>query len=148
MDQPVTVNPYSTGIDASGFDMEQLWPEVDPQFKPFGARLLIQIRRVVTTTKSGLILVSESKDTEAWNMQVGKIISMGPLAFKNRKSAEDWPEGMWAKVGDFVRFPRWGGDRITVKMKDGEPVVILILNDHDLLGAYQGDPREVHTFIE
>ena len=81
-------------------------------------------------------------------MQVGKIISMGPLAFKNRKNAEDWPEGMWAKVGDFVRFPRWGGDRITVNMKEGDPVVILILNDHDLLGAYQGDPREVHTFIE
>ena len=110
--------------------------------------LLIQIRRVVNTTKSGIVLVTESKDTEAWNMQVGKIISMGPLAFKNRKNAEDWPEGMWAKVGDFVRFPRWGGDRITVNMKEGDPVVILILNDHDLLGAYQGDPREVHTFIE
>ena len=107
MDLPVTVNPYATGIDASGFDMDQLWPEVDPQFKPFGARLLIQIRRVVNTTKSGIVLVTESKDTEAWNMQVGKIISMGPLAFKNRKNAEDWPEGMWAKVGDFVRFLGW-----------------------------------------
>jgi hypothetical protein len=27
-------------------------------------------------------------------------------------------------------------------------VVVLILNDHDLLGAYEGDPRDVRAFIQ
>lgn len=144
-----TVSPYSKGLNMSGFPMEQLFPEVDPQFKPFGSKVLIQLRRVVLRTRSGLILTQGTGEAEAWNMQVGKIIAVGPLAFKNRKTFEEWPEGTWARVGDFVRFPRWGGDRITVPHdKEGEPVVILILNDSDLLGAYTGDPRDVKAFLE
>lgn len=144
-----SVNPYSTGLDVSGRSLEELFPSVDPEFRPFGSKLLIQLRRVLLTSKGGIHLVEETGDTEAWNMQVGKIIAMGPLAFKNRKSADVWPEGMWAQVGDFVRFPRWGGDRLSLDLKDGnKPVVILILNDSDLLGAYTGDPCEVRAYLE
>ena len=144
-----TVSPYSQGIDVSGRSMEELFPEVDPQFRPFGAKVLIQLRRVVNKTKSGILLAEETQDNEAWNMQVGKIVAMGPLAFKNRKDAKEWPEGMWAKVGDYVRFPRWGGDRLSVPINDGsKPVVILILNDSDLWGAYTGDPRDVRAYID
>lgn len=144
-----TVNPYSTGLDVSGRSMEELFPPVDPQFRPFGAKILIQLRRVLLTSKGGIQLVETTGDTEAWNMQVGKIIAMGPLAFKNRKTAEEWPEGMWASVGDFVRFPRWGGDRLSIQPDDkGKPVVVLILNDSDLMGAYTGDPRDVKAYLE
>lgn len=149
-----TVSPYSQGIDVSGRDMSELFPEVDPQFRPYGARVLIQLRRVVNKTKSGIILAEETQDNEAWNMQVGKIIAMGPLAFKNRKDGKEWPEGMWAKVGDYVRFPRWGGDRLSIPFvgsdgkPDGKPVVILILNDSDLWGEYTGDPRDVRAYID
>lgn len=145
-----TVNPHSTGQDMSGFDLKDLFPEIDPGLKPFGSRVLIQLRRVVNMSKGGIILSAETKDTEEWNMQVGKLIAVGPLAFKNRKDGTEWPEGMWGKEGDFVRFPRWGGDRITVPMDDGfgGPVTVLILNDHDLLGAYTGDVRNVRSFIQ
>lgn len=144
-----TVSPYSSGLDVSGFSLEELFPAVDPQFKPYGARILIQLRRVMLLSRGGIALIEQTGDTEAWNMQVGKVIAMGPLAFKNRKTSEAWPEGMWAEVGDYVRFPRWGGDRISIQPDDkGKPVVVLICNDHDLLGAYTGDPREVKAFIE
>lgn len=146
---PPTVSPYASGIDVSGRSEEELFPKVDPQFRPFGSKVLIQLRRVLTMSKGGIQLVGETQDTEAWNMQVGKIIAVGPLAFKNRKTNEPWPEGIWANVGDYVRFPRWGGDRLSVQPDEkGLPVVILILNDHDLYGAYTGNPADVKAYLE
>lgn len=144
------VNPHSTGLDVSGFSLAELFPSIDPGLRPYGSRVLIQLRRVINMSKGGIALPQSAKDTEEWNMQVGKLIAVGELAFKNRKTFEDWPEGVWAQVGDFVRFPRWGGDRITVPMDDGigGPVTVLILNDHDLLGAYTGDVRNVRSFIQ
>ena len=145
-----TVKPYADGQDASGYSVDEAFPPVDPQFRPFGAKILVQVRRVMFKSKGGIMLVNDSKETEAYNMQVGKIVAIGPVAFKNRKDYSDWPEGRWADVGDFVRFPRHIGDRLTVPMDDelGDPVVILILDDHNLLGAYTGDPMKVRAFIQ
>jgi co-chaperonin GroES (HSP10) len=144
------VKPYADGQDASGYSIDEAFPEVDPQFRPFGAKILVQVRRVMRKSKGGIVLVNDSKDTEAYNMQVGKLVAIGPLAFKNRKDNSDWPEGRWAAIGDFVRFPRHMGDRLTVPIDDdlGDPVVILILDDHNLLGAYTGNPMHVRAFIQ
>lgn len=146
----VVVSPYSTGFDMSHQRLEDAFPEVDPQFEPFGSKILIQVRRVLTTTKSGIYLGEADKTTEAWNTVIGKLIAVGPLAFKNRQTALPWPEGMWAKIGDFVRFPRHIGDRLSVKMDDGrgDPVVILLMDDHQLSGRYTCDPLTVRAFIE
>ncbi len=144
-----SVSPYSTGVDVSGHKMEDLFPHVDPEFRPFGARVLLQLRRTITTTKSGIILSAGTKETEAWNIQVARIIAVGPLAFKRRDTAEDWPEGMWAKVGDFVKVPRWGGDRWSLEQTDGgEPVAIVLVNDSDLIGAYTGDPLKIKAYLQ
>lgn len=147
---PPTVKPYADGQDASGFSLEEVFPEVDPEFVPFGAKILVQVRRVMNMSKGGIALAHESKETEAWNQQVGKIIAVGTLAFKNRQTAKEWPEGMWAKVGDFVRFPRHIGDRICVPVPDGrgDPVVILLMDDHFLSGKYTGDPLKPRAFIQ
>lgn len=144
-----TVNPYSTGIDVANRALEELFPEVDPGFRPFGVRVMVQLRRVMQKTKSGIILPQDTKDTEAWNIQVGKVLLCGPLAFKRRDSAEAWPEGIWAQPGDYVMVPRYGGNRRSIPAPDGgEAVVLLILNDTDLIGAFTGDPRNVQTYIE
>lgn len=144
------VNPYADGQDASGYTLDDVFPVVDPEFRPFGAKILVQVRRVMRMSKGGIALISESTQTEAWNMQVGKLVAVGPVAFKNRRTWEEWPEGAWAKVGDFVRYPRHIGDRLHVPLDDGkgDPVVILLLDDHNLLGAYTGDPLRVRTFIQ
>lgn len=144
------VTPYSTGFDMSHQALEDAFPVVDPQFEPFGPKILIQVRRVLTRTKSGIFLGEADKQTEAWNTVVGKLIAAGPLAFKNRATGEPWPEGMWAQVGDFVRFPRHTGDRLSVKIDDdrGDPVVILLMDDHMLSGRYLGDPMKIRAFIE
>lgn len=142
------VAPYSTGMDVTGHTVDELFPKVDPQFEPFGARVMVQLRRVVNMSKGGIALISETKATEAWNIQVAKLIKVGPLAFKNRATSEPWPEGVWADIGDFVMVPRWGGDRRSIPAEDGgEPVVVLVCNDSDLIGQYTGDPLAVKAFI-
>ena len=42
---------------------------------------------------------------------MAKVIAIGPLAFHNRNTNEEWPEGAWARVGDYVRIPKYQGDR-------------------------------------
>jgi len=98
-----------------------------------------------------LILHSESRDTEKWNTQVAKVISIGPLAFKNRNTMDSWPEGSWCRPGDFVRVPKYGGDRweVPLGMKDGnnESAMFVIFNDLDIIGQVTGDPLAIKAFI-
>lgn len=142
------INPYGQGLDVSDKSLDEMFPHIDPEFLPFGHRVVVQIRRVVNKTSSGIILSTGSKEEEAYNGQVAKLISVGPLAFKKRTTGEEWPEGVWAKPGDFVKVPRWGGDRWTVDLKDGlEPVMLAILSDADLIGAYTGDVSKVRSHL-
>jgi co-chaperonin GroES (HSP10) len=142
------INPHSMGLDISDKEISDLFPYIDPEFAPFGHRVVVQIRRVISKTASGIVLPKETKETESYNGQVAKLIAVGPLAFKNRATGEPWPEGIWAQVNDFCKVPRWGGDRWTVDLKDGdEPIMLAILSDGDLIGKYTGDVRKVRSHM-
>lgn len=138
----------SDSIQDSNFQtMEEAFPVVDPSCVPLGARVMVQIRRTSKTTRSGLVLVEETRDTVKWNGQVARVHKLGPLAFKNRNTGEAWPEGMWAEEGEFIRVPRWGGDRIEVPVKDGDPVVFVCFNDHEIISRVTGDPLAMRAYI-
>ena len=126
---------------------EDAFPKVDPGVRPFGSRVLLQIRRAKTKTKGGIILAGETRDTEMWNTQVAKVIAMGPLAFHNRNTMEPWPEGAWVNLGDYVRAPKYGGDRWSVHIADGEEILFVIFHDLDLLGKITGDPLAMKAFL-
>ena len=58
-------------------DAEVAWafPSVDPGAKPLGGRIMVQLRRAKKrATKAGIILVSETKETEKWQNMVAKVI--------------------------------------------------------------------------
>lgn len=93
------------------------------------------------------MLVQDTKETVKWNTQTAKIVALGPLAYRNRETAQDWPEGQWVKVGDFVRAPRWGGDRHEVIVDDGDPVVFAVFNDHEIISKITGNPLDVKAYI-
>lgn len=131
--------------------LAEAFPAADAGVQPFGSRVLVQIRTPKTKTTGGIILHSESRDTEKWNTQVAKVVSVGPLAFKNRNTMDQWPEGSWCGVGDFVRVPKYGGDRWEVPLgaKDGhnESAMFVIFNDLDIIGQVTGDPLAIKAFI-
>jgi len=133
-------------------DVEEAFPLVDPGARPLGARVLIQLRRTKkTVTASGIVLVEETRETEKWQNMVGKVLMLGPLAFRKRDSMEPWVEGVWVKEGDFVRVPKWGGDRWEVPMPnaehDDDPVLFMVLNDHELIATVTGNPLAMKAFI-
>ena len=142
MNEPVAFN-----------EAELAWafPSVEPGAKPLGGRILVQLRRAKKkATSAGIILVEETKETEKWNNMVAKVIAIGPLAFKNRDTMQGWPEGSWCEVGDYIRVPKWGGDRWEVKVPgetDEDPALFMILNDHEIIAKVTGNPLEMRAFV-
>lgn len=134
-------------VTSSEDALAEAFPDVNPGVQPFGSRVLIQIRTPRKVTRGGIILSSETQDTEKWNTQVAKVISVGPLAFKNRNTQESWPEGDWCKPGDFVRVPKYGGDRWEVAFTKNDSAMFVIFNDLDIIGQVTGDPLTVKAFI-
>ena len=125
------------------------FPSVDPGAKPLGARVLVQLRRTKQqATSAGIILVQETKETEKWNNMVGKVVALGPLAFRKRDTMEPWVEGTWCEIGDYVRVPKWGGDRWEVEVADDEEkALFMILNDHEIIATVTGNPLEMRAFV-
>jgi len=135
-------------------EAELAWafPSVDPGAKPLGGRILVQLRRTKRkTTGAGILLIEETKETEKWNNMVAKVIEIGPLAFCHRDTMKPWPEGSWCGAGDFIRVPKWGGDRWEVKVPGGDdledPALFMILNDHEVIAKVTGDPLAMRAFI-
>ena len=131
--------------------VDEAFPACDPGVTPFGSRVLVQIRTPKKKTAGGIMLVGETRETEHYNTQVAKVIAVGSLAFKNRNTMESWPEGSWCAPGDFVRVPKYGGDRweVPLGMKDGnnESAMFVIFNDLDIIGQVTGDPLAIKAFI-
>lgn len=129
--------------------LEEAFPHADHGMQPFGSRVLIQVRTPREKSAGGIILTSETQDTEKWNTTIAKIIAIGPGAFKNRDTLQVWPEGEWCKVGDFVWAPKYGGQRHEVKIR-GQSVqkaMFVTVNDLDLIGACTIDPLSVVMWV-
>jgi co-chaperonin GroES (HSP10) len=135
-------------VAGNSADLEEAFPLVDPGAIPLGARVLVQLRKAKKRmTESGIILPEETRDTERAQNPVGKVISLGPLAFKKRDTMEPWVEGIWCKEGDYLRVPKWTGDRWLVPHGDDENVEFMVLNDHEVIARITGNPLEVRAFI-
>lgn len=134
---------------ANDSELETAFPKIDPGIRPMGSRLLVQVRTPPTKTKGGIILHRDTADTEKWNTQTGVVLAVGPLAFKDRDTLEPWPEGAWCKPGDFIRVPKYGGDRWEMEnpARRDEPATFIIINDSDVIGVLTCDPMKMKAFI-
>lgn len=119
------------------------FPAIDPQCKPAGFRVLVQIRAPKTHTKSGLVLANEVTEAEKWHQSIAKVLALGPRSYKDRETGDEWPEGPWCKKGDIVRIPKHGNDRFKI---DG--VLFAIINDDDVLGVVTGDASKFAGYLE
>jgi co-chaperonin GroES (HSP10) len=141
------------GGDQSIADPAELawaFPDVDPGSAPLGGRILVQLRR--TKKKAGrIILVDETREAEKWNGQVARVVAIGPLAFKHRDTMAPWPEGSWIGVGDYIRVPKWGGDRWERPGPDVEEnpelVLFMVLNDHEVIARVTCNPLSFKSYV-
>jgi co-chaperonin GroES (HSP10) len=151
-DKSVPLDPKIFDARDAEQTLEEAFPEVDPLMAPFGARVLVQLRAVKEkVTSSGIYIPEEVKETEKWNTMIGKVIAIGTLAFRKRESMEPWPEGAWAQVGDYVRVPKWGGDRWEREVPNEEgnedPVLFMTINDHELIAKVTDDPLSFKAYV-
>jgi co-chaperonin GroES (HSP10) len=129
-------------------DLDYFFPEVDPGLIPSGSRVLIQLRSPIQKTKGGIHLPDETKDVQKDIMQIAKVIALGPLAFRNRDTREEWVEGAWCKKGDFIRGPKYAGDSWEVKVPGRDmPAVFKVINDLDIIGVVTCNPLEIVAYV-
>jgi co-chaperonin GroES (HSP10) len=144
--------PTIEGKAQASDPQELAWafPSVSAGQQPLGGRVIVQLRRI--KKKAGMIIiVDETKENEKWNNMIGKVVALGPLAYKNRDTMESWPEGSWAQVGDFVRVPRWGGDRWErndpSEDSKEDPVLFMTINDHEVIAKITDDPLSFKAYV-
>ena len=123
--------------------LEEAFPEVDPGVWPLGTRVLVQLRSVRSKTAGGIILVDDTKQFNKVTTQLGKVIRVGPIAFRNRETGNVWPEGVWAKPGQYVRVPKYGGDRVERKITGTDDTALFCtFSDHELIACVDPDAFE------
>ena len=101
---------------------------------PTGWRILVMPFQVKEETKGGIIIAQETLDRARAAVQVGYVLKMGPLCYKDE---ERYPTGAWCKPKDWVIFARYAGSRMQI---DGGE--IRMLNDDEILGTI-GDPKDL-----
>jgi co-chaperonin GroES (HSP10) len=101
---------------------------------PTGWRLLIMPFRVKEETKGGIIIAQETLERARSAVQVGYVLKMGDLCYKDE---DKFPTGPWCKPKDWVIFARYAGSRMDI---DGGE--IRMLNDDEVLGTID-DPKEL-----
>jgi co-chaperonin GroES (HSP10) len=145
--------PYIVGIQRTSDPAELAWafPDVSAGQVPLGGRVIVQLRRIKKNAGK-IILVEETKENEKWNNMIGRVVAIGPLAYRNRETMATWPEGSWAQIGDFVRVPRWGGDRwerpvFNEENGDLNPVLFMTINDHEVISKITDDPLSFKAYV-
>lgn len=114
--------------------VEENFPTIEPGFDPLGPDVLVQLRTMKTTTSTGIVLVEDTKQFNDENTMIGYVVKLGPLAYCNRDTQQPWPEGVWAKPGDIVLIPKWGGFRFERTLPDGNKTRFCVLKDHEIRG--------------
>ena len=129
----------------------ECFPTIDPGIEVAGDRVLVQLRREKTTSKGGIILVDETKQTLRFNETVAKVVQIGPLAYKSPDTLEAWPEGPWCNVGDLVRTIKYGGDRFVIQPgDDGAPVVFITIQAREIISRIKSfeHAQKMKAFVD
>ena len=127
------VEPQRRVLDPSLADQSL----IDRMPSPTGWRLLILPYRGKGKTEGGLYLPDKVVEDNQISTQVGFVLKMGPMAYKD---PEKFPSGPWCAEKDWVMFARYAGSRF--KIDGGE---VRILNDDEILAKIQ-EPEDILHF--
>tara|TARA_R110000787_G_scaffold219388_1_gene328117 strand:- start:1003 stop:1479 length:477 start_codon:yes stop_codon:yes gene_type:complete len=101
---------------------------------PTGWRILILPYQGKAKTAGGIFIPNEVQEKSQISTQVGYVLKVGPLAYKDR---DKFPEGAWCGEKQWVLFARYAGSRLQI---DGGEV--RILNDDEILATIL-DPEDI-----
>jgi|TARA_R110000751_G_scaffold37113_1_gene90217 co-chaperonin GroES (HSP10) len=108
---------------------------LDRMPSPTGWRILILPYQGRRKTAGGIFLPNETVEKSQISTQVGYVLKVGPLAYKDTAK---FPTGAWCKEKQWVMFARYAGSRFQI---DGGEV--RILNDDEILSTIL-DPEDIH----
>jgi hypothetical protein len=138
--------------DSLRMTLDEAFPECDPLVEPLGNKVLLQLRNPKKMVGK-IHLASETQDQEKFVTSVAKVLAMGKIAYHRRDTGEEWPEGVWVKVGMFVRCPKFGGDRWELPTgnldQDQRDIMarFVLFDDHEIFGHIYGDPIKIRDYI-
>ena len=127
------VEPQERVLDPSLADQSL----IERMPSPTGWRLLILPYRGKGKTEGGLYLPDKVVEDNQISTQVGFVLKMGQMAYKD---PEKFPSGPWCAEKDWVMFARYAGSRF--KIDGGE---VRILNDDEILAKIQ-EPEDILHF--
>lgn len=103
------------------------WP------RPTGWRILVDPLRPAQITSGGIVVPEEVKRAETYLQYIGRVVTMGPLCYKNAKFEGGDP---WCKLGDHIAFGQYAGQTIVVrddeKLEEADDLRIRIKETVDL----------------
>ena len=102
-----------------------------------GWRILVMPFKVKEKTEVGIIIAQETLDRARVATQVGYVLKMGDLCYKDD---DKYPTGPWCKEKDWVIFARYAGSRMEI---DGGE--IRMLNDDEILGTIDNPEDILHA---
>ena len=109
-------------------------PLLERMTTPTGWRLLVLPYKGKGKTEGGIILPDKVVEENQISTQVGYVLKMGPLAYKDKTKFETGP---WCQEKDWVIFARYAGSRFRI---DGGEVKIL--NDDEILATI-ANPEDI-----
>ena len=86
-------------------------------------------------TKGGIILSDDTADAQEYLCAYGLLLSVGPLAYKEKRLVGEDGKAWTPRVGDWVMFARYAGQRQTYR-----GLRFVLCNDDDILGVTE-DPQ-------
>ena len=135
----------SSAVDIKPAYINQNYLVLDPKLlnksllermpKPTGWRLLVLPYKGKGKTEGGVLLPDKVIEENQVSTQVGYVLKMGPLAYKDKTKFETGP---WCQEKDWVIFARYSGSRFKidggeVKILNDDEILATILNPEDIL---------------
>ena len=109
-------------------------PEVLPSLP--GYHILVRPVSIREKLKVDYYYLIQLKDDVAYLTTVGKVLSLGDLAYKDE---DKFPNGKWCDVGDYVCYARHAGQKLYYK-----GVRLLLLFDDQIMMKVD-EPKDLDT---
>lgn len=108
----------------------------DPEVLPtiHGWNIAIRPVEIRGESDGGIIIPETLREDIKYLTNVGRVMAMGPQCYNDKEKFGDTP---WVKVGDYVTFPRFAGQRFVYK-----GIKMVLIEDSAMLFTVQ-DPADV-----